>query len=66
MVRNLNKSETSLLIPIPTQTVKTPFGVPFKNKYTKFKNPFNFSNVGCKISFKLFLKRLLTFYSIAK
>ena len=23
MVRNLNKSETSLLIPIPTQTVKT-------------------------------------------
>ena len=56
MVRNLNKSETSLLIPIPIQTVKTPKHMKYlsKIKCTKFKSPFNFSNIGCKISFKLF------------
>ena len=56
MVRSLNKSETSLLIPIPTQTVKPPkiLKVRFKNQHTKLKNLFNFSDIGCKISFKLF------------
>ena len=32
MVRNLNKSETSLLIPIPTQTVKTPEHLKYLSK----------------------------------
>ena len=37
MVRNLNKSETSLLIPIPTQKVKTPKHLKYLSKMNALK-----------------------------